>query len=224
MGALLKNLTDPRVLAVILSIIIIIIGLIYFIVKSKPVKAVEGFYPVTQERIDYQNRSRRMYNDYADMIPINKATVIPRGEEGDPYLVRLLQSPQYEGSKDSETNAGLNYNYEFPYLSPPDNTELMKKILKCESVTDWNCEAFNDPEFLKYCGICTTNGENHNGKAHKGGLYIDPYLKDKMTKDAAANKKPVVYIPSAGTCKGEFLIGRPYCDTQKDRDDCSRFY
>lgn len=218
MGALLNNLTDPRVLAVILSVIIIIIGVLYYAIKNKQV---EGFYPVTQERLDYQERSKRMYNDYSVMIPVNKATVIPRGEEGDIYLKKLMRSPQYEGSKDSETKAGLNYNYEFPYLSPPDNSELMAKILKCESVTDWDCNAFNDPNFMQYCGICTTEGQDHNGKAHKGGLYIDPYFKDKMTNDATISGKPPVYLPSAGSCKGEFLIGRPYCDTQKDRYECS---
>lgn len=219
MGTWINKLSDPRILAIILSIIIIIVGLVYYLNHNK--KNTEGFALITQERQDYEERSKRLYNDYSDMIPINKPTIIPRGESGDPLLKNLLNSPRYEGSADAQTGSALNYNYKFPYLSPPDNSELMAKIAKCEAVTDWNCAAFNDPDFAKYCGLCTKDGENHLGKKHIGGLYVDPYFKDKATKDAESAGTPPKYSPTAGSCKGEFLIGRPYCDVQKDRFECS---
>ena len=218
MKTLFKNLTDPKILAILLAVLFITMGIVYFYRN----KQTEGFYPLTQERIDYADRSKRMYNDYADMIPITQPSIIPRGEEGDSYLNKLLASPVYEGSKDSQTLSGLNYNYKSPYKAPPENAVLMARIAKCESVKDWDCEAFNDPEFMNFCGICTKDGKDHNGKQHIGGLYIDNYYKDKVTKDAKMANKPPVYKPSAGVCNGEFLMGRPYCDTQKDRDDCTK--
>jgi hypothetical protein len=204
---------------IVLSLIIIISVIVYYLNITKKT---EGFYPVTQERIDYSEKMQRIYNDYSDMYSIATPTIIPRGEQGDTFLNKLLASPTYEGSADSKKLAELNYNNKLPYKSPPENAILMARIAKCESIKDWDCEAFNDPEFFKYCGICTKEGTNFKGKQHIGGLYIDPYIKENIEKEAKSSNKIPKYTPTAGYCKGDFLIGRPKCDIEKDRDDCSK--
>jgi hypothetical protein len=208
----------------ILIIISIAIICIYFLYQYlSPIK--EGFYPVNEARIELGNTARHRYNDFADTQDVVRGNVIPEGPQGDSMLERMLRGPTYEGNGQKVSRgpaASVNYDDEFDYLASPQGNLIMARVKKCESYTSWNCGAFEDPEFDKYCGICTSNGQNHIGKPHVGGLYIDSDSKTRTKKMAdEAGTKPE-YAPTVGICKGEFITSRPHCDIQKDRDDCSK--
>jgi Alpha-L-arabinofuranosidase B (ABFB) domain len=210
------------------SLIFIMIGLtiisaflICYVLYSKATH--EGFYPVSDDRIALGNDAVRMYNDFAATQRPDHLGVIAGGIKGDGQLHKALETGAYENnSNNRQSLASPNYDDEFKYKAPPEMKEIMARIAKCESVKSWDCNAFEDPEFMRYCGICTKDRTTYDNKDHIGGLYIDPQSATEGAKAAAKTGKPYTYTPSAGTCGGEFILGRPYCDIQQDRDDCRK--
>jgi hypothetical protein len=218
MPSLPKIFGSPGI--IILSFIILFLA-VYFIYSFY--NSEEGFstYPVNNKRIQYEETAKRRYNEYADTIDVLRPNIIPNGPNGDPLLRKLLLTPAVEGKDDSLTMSGLTYNDKFKYLSPEVDGEILARIKRCEAVKSWNCSAFDNPDFLQYCGICT-EGINHLGEKHIGGLYIDPEIKQIETESALAKGKKPKLNATAGSCSGELLSGRPYCDIQKDRYECSK--
>jgi len=218
----LKNFTLFEVGFFVL-LLLFITFVVVFINKKPEFQINEGFYPVTAERISLGEIAQRRYNEYSDMIDNEKMNVVPNGVPGDKVIDGMMQTPTYEGSKDTAQQADLNYTDERELRAPPEVNSMLGRIRLCESVKRWECEAFENPEFAQYCGICTGPGEDHLGKAHMGGLYINPQRKDMVLRDAATKgiSKPKM-DPTAGICKGEFILARPYCDVQKDRMECSK--
>ena len=213
-----KVLNKPYVLATLVALIVVVVIGVYFFNSNT-----EGFfvYPVTTSRINLEESGKRRYNEYADTQDITRVGVIPSGAAGDPIINSLLGTPSYAASKDAKNLSAPNFNDELQYKSPPENSILLARVKKCESVKNWDCTVLNDPEFAKFCGICTSKGENHIGEAHVGGLYLDPEYRKQMEEDAAARGEQPKFGPTVGTCKGEFVTSRPYCDIQKDRFDIS---
>jgi hypothetical protein len=215
----LKFLQKPEVLYLLVGLAVIIIaGVVYFTMG----KHGEGFagYPLTQARIEAGEVGMRRYNDFTDTQDVEKINVIPEMTPGDELLNGALDTPSYEPDSTMGSMQGLNYNNERKYMAPPQIPILLQRIKRCESLRTWDCQQLSDPEFAKYCGICSKRGLDHLGQPHIGGMYIDPDRKQKSANDAAKSGKPAVYSPTFGTCKGEFLVTRPYCDVQRDRDDC----
>ena len=100
--------------------------------------------------------------------------------------------------------------------------ELFATVKKCEAVTGFNCESLDNAEFAKNCGICSSGGINSMGKSHQGGLYVDPDLLADAVKKFKETGLIQKIKPTVGKCDGDFLIVRPDCDTQRDRDFCSK--
>lgn len=214
MAAMLKK-------PIILIVLAIVIGLaIIYLINSK---SVEGFYPVDEQRIKFGEEAARRYNDYGDTQEAVRVNPIYNGPPGDKQLFDLLNSPAYEGDTNKQTVAGLNNHEEFKYKAPPELASLMAKIKKCESVKSWDCEAFEDPEFNRYCGLCVGDAKLHDGTPVKmNGLYIDQMMAERTREEAARTGKKAEYGPTFGVCKAEFIRERPYCDTQKDRYECDK--
>ena len=219
MGSFFNIFTRLDIILVVLSIFVI--GVTFFVYKTK--NKVEGFYPVNDQRINAQDISTRRYNEFADIQDRTKEGVIPSGPSGDPVLAKLLGSPTYEGDSSKKNLAGPAFTNPLPYRTPPEQTELLERIKMCESLKTWDCKKINDPEFERFCGICTENGQDHLGKPHIGGLYIDILRRQMETENAKANNRKPDYVPTTGVCKGKFLLSRPLCDIEKDRDDCSKY-
>lgn len=208
---------SPQLTMLIVTIIVVIGLTVYRYMTSVS----EGFYPVTAERIALGESAKRRYNDFADTQQPDRVNAINNGVPGDTQLQALLRTPSYEGDKSQSHMAAPNYDDEFKYKASPELTDLLSKVSKCESITSWDCSAFDDPEFQSYCGICTKDGKTRKGKDHIGGLYISPEAVRQGEAEAARTGKPYVYTPSVGVCKGEFIRTRPHCNIQKDRYDCS---
>lgn len=222
MRSLIQILNKQPIWYILIALAIIVTAIIIYKSVSRNV---EGFYPIDGVRIKAGDNGRRRYNDFSETQDPANANVIPEGEQGDVMLMGMLQGAAYEGNGRNVLKgpaAGLNYDEEFPYPAPPEISVLMSRIKKCESYQTWDCRAFDDPEFQKYCGICTVDGQNHVGKKHIGGLYIDQESKEQTTKTAKAEGKKPEYSPTVGICKGEYIVTRPYCDVQKDRYECGK--
>ena len=141
---------------IIIGIILSLSLLIYWYYKS-----VEGFsdsseYPVNLKRINYEESGSRRYNNYADLVDIEKVPIIPNGPNGDKTLNNLLITPTVEGTKNSDSMMGISYSNELPYKTPPEVGSTLGRILMCESVKTWDCEAFEDPTFAANCAVLGT--------------------------------------------------------------------
>jgi hypothetical protein len=221
-----KMLGSPGLIIISLISIIIIVLCIYlyfsFSETSESSETNEGFYPVNDSRIKFEEVGKRRYNDLSDMNDPEKDGVIPNGKLGDKVVNNLLNTPTYEGDINAGSLSGPNFVNELPYKTPPANSEVLERIKMCERLESWDCSALSDPVFSKHCGICSDKGQTHLGKAHIGGLYIDPDIKARDSAEAAARGEVYKPIPTSGRCAGEFVTERPHCDTQKDRDECSK--
>lgn len=218
-GSIFKTITKWEVVFIILAILTITLTFSIY----KTYKTVEGFYPLTEERIAYADKSKRRFNAYADIQDQAGVTIIPGGKQGDPILNNLLNTPSYEGSSSKGVLAGLENVNELNFRVPPEQSELVSRIRLCQSVTTWDCNSFRDPNFDRYCGICSADGEDHAGGPHIGGLYLDPRTKQIEIEMAAKENRKPKFEPTIGKCKGKFLALRPNCDIEKDRDDCSKY-
>ena len=220
MMAIPKVLNKPYVLLAILAVVVVVIIGVYYFSSSKT----EGFfaYPVNNARMDLEDTGKRRYNEYADTQDIERIGIIPRGAAGDPQMHGILGTPSYAPTRATKNLSGLNYDDELKYRSPPENSELLTRIKNCESIKKWDCPVLDQPDFIKYCGLCTADGETHLGEAHVGGLYLDPDDKQQAIDYAKQNGTAPVFLPTVGICKGEFVLERPHCDIQKDRNDISK--
>lgn len=208
---------------IIISLILIIITVLCIYLYYANSESAEGFYPVTDERINFEREvGKRRYNDLADMNDPERDGVVPNGKLGDEVINKLLNTASYEGDIKAGSLAAPNFVNELQYKTPPANSEVIERIKMCERVQTWDCEAISDPTFHKFCGICTKDGQNHLGNSHIGGLYIDPDVRARDTIEAETNGTEYKPLPTAGRCKGEFVAERPQCDTLRDRDECSK--
>jgi len=209
MRSIINLFTRLDVIIAVIAVFVIFTTVYVYNQKTK----VEGFYPVSDARKNMEEVGKRRYNPYADIQNPEKETNIPSGPTGDPVLNKLLGTLSYEGSP-TQIKAGLVNSYSSSFRTPPEQTQLIARIKMCEKVTTWDCTKLSDPEFERYCGICTSDGFDRLGNPHIGGLYIDP------NQRPTDNKPPV---PTVGSCKGKFVLTRPLCDIEKDRADCSKY-
>jgi len=219
LGSIFKIFSRFEVILILLAIFVIVITISVYRTKT----VVEGFYPLNEARINMGEMGKRRYNAYADIQDPTKEPIIPSGPAGDPLLFKLLGSNTYEGDTSRSAGAGLVSVDELTFRSPPEQTELLARIKMCETLKSWDCEKLNDPDFERFCGICTENGQDHKGNPHTGGLYIDVERKRIEIEAAKNENRQPKFLPTVGVCKGKFLLTRPLCDKEKDRDDCSKY-
>ena len=112
-----------------------------------------------------------------------------------------------------ERNIGPNgankllQSYDNPTKYPVhgDKHGLWKMLEKCETVKTMDCNAFDDPEFNRYCGVCFDIGKNSDKEKTAGGLLI---LEDDKTA-AQKQAKPgflADYKATIGFCPAGKLV------------------
>jgi hypothetical protein len=112
-----------------------------------------------------------------------------------------------------ERNLGPNggnkllQSYDTPTRYPVhgDKHGLWKMLEKCETLKTMDCDAFDDPEFSKYCGVCFDIGKNSDKEKTAGGLLI--FEDDK--KAAKKQGKPGLlpdYKATIGFCPAGKLV------------------
>lgn len=213
-----------------LLMVLVITGIILFLIflLFNSFNKTEGFYPVDGARIQYELIGKQRYNQFADMQdPFNIFGTIPLDGSGQPILDGALKTPSYESSGQRiKKGSAMEIRDDDPtiYTPLPIDKELMRRIKLCEAVSDWKCEAFQDDDFNKYCGICIKDCETSGGiKRNFSGLYIDPYMRKNIVDDAKIEQKEPEIIPTVGKVKSakDFILYRPDCDYRKDRYQCA---
>ena len=215
--SLKEFLKKPTIFLGLLGIILIVI-LYYIYVKRNKIK--EGFMTIDSDSINLEANTSRGNNDFSSTQDITKNNVIKPGKEGDQQIFNLLGTRHYDGDTSSAHLASPQSYDKMEYAAPPDISAMMEDIKMCEKITTWDCNALNNIEFKKKCGICTGDGKTHEGKPHSGGLYINKALRGIEEAKAKTENRLPKYTASAGFCSGEIITDALYCNIQKDRSEC----
>lgn len=92
------------------------------------------------------------------------------------------------------------------------SSEYNRRVQLCKRVQSADCNAFNNPEFAKYCGICLKPAEIDGTDTYIGGMYIDPDVRLNGSMDMS---------PSVGKCyPGSFVLNKDKCQLYKNIKEC----
>lgn len=148
-------------------------------------------------------------------------------------------------SLDTKKNTGLFgktandllNTFQFPGNTPLNDKRdgLWASIDKCEAVKTMDCNAFDDPEFEKVCGICLDIGKNSDNVNATGGLVLLSDDKKLARENASSNYLPK-YVPTVGFCPaGKMVSTKAECiklqrellcrkNSSYDLEGCSQCY
>jgi hypothetical protein len=142
------------------------------------------------------------------------------------YLANVYEQPErrtveaFEGEDVSEDVEDM-VNVGILASQSPDFT-IAQTI--CEPVTTSDCNAFDNPDFNKYCGISfdVKNGKNTKDQAHIGGLYMDPVRKALRLEGQKRNPtKNYKFRPTYGSADvGLFAHNKATCNYIRDDIKC----
>jgi hypothetical protein len=118
-----------------------------------------------------------------------------------------------------------------PYKMPSAISESIQRAKICEKIRATDCNAFNDAEFAKYCGIgFDTNGIASDGSTHIGGFYvsnedrakqIDQYHEIERTQPGIDPFS--AFKPTLGTVRsGMFAVDASSCSILKEKVECQQ--
>jgi hypothetical protein len=163
---------------------------------------------------EYQDRQNKQFNNIGLSLGIKKNT----------------------GLLGKTANDLLN-TFEFTQNTPLNEKRdgLWASIDKCESIKTMDCNAFDDPEFEKICGICLDIGKNSDNVAAAGGLVLLSDDKRLARESASSNYLPN-YVPTVGFCPaGKMVSTKAECiklqrellckkNSSYDLEACSQCY
>jgi hypothetical protein len=111
-----------------------------------------------------------------------------------------------EGVLGRTANDILN-TFQFPNNTPLNDKRdgLWASIDKCEAVKTMDCNAFDDPEFEKICGICLDIGKNSDSVPATGGMVLLSEDK-KLAKESASSNYLPDYKPTVGFCPAGKMV------------------
>jgi hypothetical protein len=113
----------------------------------------------------------------------------------------------------------------------PDENSIFTRSNFCET-KDINSDVFNDPKFVKNCGVCFSSGTTNTGKQFKGpkGLFIEELTKKQyLDKQQADGTTYSLSKPSLGSCEGatggvghdySFAVNKKEFDAYSQRFRC----
>jgi len=223
----IAGLLSKHALLIIGFIAVILLAILVYI---RVTRKDEGFYPLGDDRIALEESGHQRYNVFSDMSDaLNPENIVPFGKAGQKVLNKVLQTGTYDSAANDKLKHGpvsdIRFDNPSTMTPPPENAELVRRIRLCESVKTWDCDAFNNPDFMKYCGICIEGGGGVDSKTKPfvfGGLYLDPLMRQEIEDDAVEAKKKPEYSPTVGRCAPKkFILTRPSCDYRKDRWECA---
>lgn len=178
-------------------------------------------------------------------------TTHPRGKEGFEDIHAKFLERQNKQFNSIGLSLGIKKNsgvlgktadnilntFELPGSTPLNEKRdgLWASIDKCEAVKTMDCNAFDDPEFEKICGICLDIGKNSDNVNAAGGLVL---LSDdkKLARESASSNYLPNYTPTVGFCPaGKMVSTKAEClklqrqllcrkNSSYDLEACSQCY
>jgi hypothetical protein len=180
-----------RLLGLVIIVSCILLGLCYL---------KEGF--ANQKDINdyeqYVETSHKKYNKLGEVLKISNNVGI-LGENSD----RLFDSPVV--SLDDSGQPIQETITRYPLESQESGLSLI--IKKCEAVKSANCNAFDNSDFTKDCGICLDIGKDSKEKAHTGGLVLMDADKKEAQDRVKGTPFLAPYVPVIGSCPTGKLVG-----------------
>jgi hypothetical protein len=167
------------------------------------------------------NPLMNMVNPYDNPL-IAKATVAEADEESR-FIQEAVQVPSSTPNDPSfQTKVKSVIDTKINTGSGGIGIETVKK---CEEIkTADSCDAFDDPDFKKNCGLCFDEGRDSLGNPAIGGLFV--LQDDNLSAQEAARRmgtRKVNYKPTIGKCKPQhFAVTKEQCIKLKNQIDCRR--
>ena len=195
---------------VALFLFLLVIVSLIFLFYNMPHNSSEGFTTHT----DFLDRQNKQFNNIGLSLGIKKNT----------------------GLFGKTANDLLN-TFEFTNNTPLNDKRdgLWASIDKCEAVKTMDCDAFDDPEFEKICGICLDIGKNSDNVSATGGLVLLSSDKKLARESSSSNYLPK-YTPTVGFCPaGKMVSTKAEClklqrellckkNSSYDLEACSQCY
>jgi hypothetical protein len=179
------------------------------------------YYTKARESFDNPSVDKTFFNNVNNLFnpvmphqitteDMKKATVVHRATN-QPYIGNAYEKKMGQGN----VKVGTIYD-------PSDALNKAQTI--CEVVDGRNCNAFDTPDFAKYCGISMdAEGKTSKGIKKEGGLYIAPEYKETIPDNGifyptfgtseyfAVNKATCVYMRNDLECKAKETVGTNNC-------------
>ena len=144
----------------------------------------------------------KKYNDIGMNLAISGTTGVLGGEKDSQDLFGSLTSTFDENGK-------ITQELDNPYPLEENQSGLFGTIDKCEAVKTIDCNAFDDADFTKNCGICFDIGKDSKQKAHTGGLVL--LQNDKADAPRIGAQMPQ-YDATVGSCPaGKLVASKKEC-------------
>ena len=165
---------------VALFLLLLVIVSLVFLFYNMPRDTNEGF----NNHKEFVLRQDKQFNDIGLSLAIKKNT----------------------GLLGKTANDLLN-TFEFPNNTPLNDKRdgLWESIDKCEAVKTMDCDAFDDPEFSKICGICLDIGKNSDSVPATGGMVLLSSDRKLARENASSNYLPD-YQPTVGFCPAGKMV------------------
>jgi hypothetical protein len=167
----------------LLLLFLIIILFTIFVSVENTVKS-EGFSDLEKNHSDYVTSKHKRFGNIG---------------------ISLLAAKHDGALGGSADNILKTYGENASYPLNEARNGLWEKIAKCEAVKKADCSAFDDPEFLKDCGVCLDIGENSDKEKTTGGLLLLPDDKKIIRSQTRANFLPD-YKPTVGMCPAKKMV------------------
>lgn len=160
-------------------LLLVIVTLVFLFYNTASLEK-EGF----DNHSDFVLRQQKQFNDIGLSLGIKKNTGLLGKTAND-----LLNTFQFTD------NTPLN----------DKRDGLWESIDKCEAVKTMDCNAFDDPEFNKICGMCLDIGKNSDNVPATGGLVLLSSDKKLARENASSNYLPE-YQPTVGFCPAGKMV------------------
>ena len=163
----------------LLLVVILIACLVLFFSND-----IDGFTDVNILQSDYISRQAKQFSNIGLSL-VSAKNQGALGSSGNPYLKTFGEKENY------------------PLVSEKDG--LWAIVEKCESIKTMDCNAFDNPEFSKNCGMCLDIGENSEKVPATGGLIL--LAEDKQTaKQHRHSDFLPEYKPTIGFCPAGKMV------------------
>lgn len=174
----------------------------------------EGFSDqAMKQNADFEQVYARKYNPIGTNLALSGTTGVLGGDGDSKALFGSLTSTIGD-------NGEVVHNVDNPYPLEENQAGLFGTIDKCEKVNTMDCNAFDDADFTKNCGVCLDIGKDSKQKAHTGGLVLLP--NDKKDAPRIGAQLPQ-YEATVGSCPaGKLVASKKECIRLQNQMACEK--
>lgn len=174
----------------------------------------EGFSEqAIKEHTNFEQTYARKYNPIGTNLALSGTTGVLGGDEDSKGLFGSLTSTV-------DDTGQIRQELDNPYPLEENQGGLFGTIDKCEKLKTMDCNAFDDAEFTKNCGVCLDIGKDSKQKPHVGGLVL--LQNDKRDAPRIGAQLPE-YEATVGSCPaGKLVASKKECLRLQNQMACEK--